>query len=85
VTGKLCDYVGSGRPVLVCAPSGYEARRLVESTGTGVGAWGETEIAEALDRLETFAISEPGRASLSRQAAARQMLNLFTSRLRSRA
>lgn len=77
LAGKLYEYVGSGRPVLVCAPAGFEARALVESSGVGVGAWGDGPIVEALTRLESFAPDAQGRESLSRHHAADQMLSLF--------
>jgi hypothetical protein len=77
--GKLYEYVGSGRPVLVCAPAGYEARALVESRGVGLGAWGDGPITEALTRLETFAPDAQGRESLSRHATAEQVQSLFES------
>lgn len=70
VPGKLYEYVGIGRPVLVCAPQGYEARRLVEETGTGVGAWTDVEIYQAMERLQRFEIDVNGRKGLSREAAA---------------
>jgi hypothetical protein len=77
MTGKLYEYVGSGRPVLVNAPSGSEARRLVESTGTGLGAWEEGEIAAGLERLEDFEASPQGRASLARPRFARDLLKVL--------
>jgi glycosyltransferase involved in cell wall biosynthesis len=79
VPGKLYEYVGSGRPVLVCAPPGYEARALVESRGVGMGAWGDGPIIEALTRLETFIPDAQGRESLSRHHTAEQVLSLFES------
>jgi Glycosyl transferase 4-like domain len=79
VTGKLYEYVGSGRPVLVCAPAGYEARTLVETTGTGGGAWGPAEIAQRLEQMDGFVASAAGRATLSREVTARQMEGIFES------
>lgn len=72
--GKLYEYVGSGRPVLVCAPETFESRRLIEAAGVGVGAWGDASIAQALDRLETFVPPAEGRERLSRARAAESML-----------
>jgi Glycosyl transferase 4-like domain len=77
VAGKLYEYVGSGRPVLACAPPSFEARRLVESTGTGIGAWADEEIAAALETLETFVVDPSGRSSLSRATFAAQLLDVF--------
>jgi hypothetical protein len=51
LAAKLFEYVGSGRPVLVCAPASFEARQLIEATRTGLGAWTENELTEALGRL----------------------------------
>jgi hypothetical protein len=79
VAGKLYEYVGSGRPVLVLAPPGFEARRLVESTGTGLGAWSESEIVEALRRSEALVPSAEGRESLSRSRSAARLLDLLLS------
>jgi hypothetical protein len=75
--GKLYEYVGSGRPVLVCAPPGFEARSLVERAGVGLGAWGDTSIVDALERIEDFVPDEAGRQSLSRGRAAEEVLALF--------
>jgi hypothetical protein len=79
VAGKLYEYVGSGRPVLVLAPPGFEARRLVEATSTGLGAWSEPEIVEALRRSEALVPSPEGRESLSRARAAAQLLDVLLS------
>lgn len=78
VAGKFYEYVGSGRPMLVCAPPNFEARILAEQTGTGLGAWSPDEIASALVRLETFRVDPAGRAALSRERAALALLALFT-------
>jgi hypothetical protein len=75
--GKLYEYVGSRRPVLVCAPPGFEARALVETTGVGLAAWGVGPIVDALERLECFVPDDGGRESLSRCHAAGQMLAMF--------
>jgi hypothetical protein len=75
--GKLYEYAGSGRPILVCAPCGFESRDLVESSGVGIGAWEDGPIVEALTRLETFVPDPDGREGLSRRHAARQLLTLF--------
>ncbi|HEV7502251.1 MAG TPA: glycosyltransferase [Vicinamibacteria bacterium] len=77
VAGKLYEYVGSGRPVLVCAPPTSEARSLTRVTSTGLGGWTSGELSEALAALETFVVDPAGRASLSRAAAATKMLALF--------
>jgi hypothetical protein len=77
--GKMYEYIGSGRPVLVCAPTGYEARTLVESRGVGIGAWGDRAIVDALTRLEGFSPDAAGRESLSRHHSAEQMLSLLES------
>jgi hypothetical protein len=74
VAAKLYEYVGAARPVLVIAPPDYEARRLVERTRTGVGAWTTDEIVAALAAFETFTPDPAGRASLSRADAARDVL-----------
>jgi Glycosyl transferase 4-like domain len=78
VAGKLYEYVGSGRPMLVCAPSGFEARTLVEQTGTGIGAWGDAEIDAALSMLETFAPDAEERAGLTREHSARLLLEILS-------
>jgi hypothetical protein len=70
VAGKLFEYAGSGRPTLVCAPKGFEARRLVEAKGIGIGAWQDMELVAALRRLESFVPDTEGRKSLSRHDAA---------------
>jgi hypothetical protein len=77
VAGKLYEYVGSGRPVLVCAPAGFEARALVESARVGIGAWGDGAILDALLALEDFVPDDQGRISLSRHHGAEQMLCLL--------
>ena len=82
VAGKIFEYVGAGRPVLVCAPPSFEARVLVEATGTGIGAWGDVGIAQALVALETLRPNVSGRNSLSREHGARQLLELFGTRPR---
>ena len=79
--GKLYEYVGSGRPVLVCAPAGFESRDLVESFGVGIGAWGDGPIVDALSRLEDFVPDAKGRESLSRRHSAEQILSLFEAAL----
>jgi hypothetical protein len=75
--GKLYEYVGSGRPVVVCAPAGFEGRTLVESTRVGLGAWGDDEIVEALSRIESFIPNPAGREGLTRARSAEQVLSLF--------
>jgi hypothetical protein len=79
--GKLYEYVGSGRPVLVCAPAGFESRDLVESFGVGIGAWGDGPIVDALSRLESFVPDAKSRESLSRRHSAEQILSLFQAAL----
>jgi hypothetical protein len=75
--GKLYEYVGSGRPVLVCAPAGFESHDLVQSLGLGIGAWGDGPIVDALHRLEGFVPDPRGRETLSRRHTAEQLLSLF--------
>ncbi len=82
--GKMYEYVGSGRPVLVCAPAGYEARTLVESRKVGIGAWGDSAIVDALARLESFSPDVAGRESLSRRQTAEHMLSLLEAAVASR-
>jgi hypothetical protein len=77
VAGKVYEYVGAGRPVLVCAPASYEARRLVEDTGTGIGAWDDQELATALDRLAQFEVAPEARRSFSRKVQAARALAIF--------
>jgi hypothetical protein len=77
VAAKLYEYVGSGRPVVVCAPRDYEARTLVESKRLGLGAWGEGELVDVLRRIEAFEPSKESRESLSRAAMAARFLELF--------
>jgi hypothetical protein len=77
VAGKLFEYVGSGRPVLVLAPHGFEARTLVEATRTGVGAWGDEELVAALRALTSFVPDAEGRASLSRAHTAAELLQVL--------
>lgn len=79
VGGKLFEYIGSGRPVLVLAPAHYEVRRLVESRQLGIGAFAPEEISAALDRLAAFEPRPEGRADLSRAAAAAQFAAIFES------
>jgi len=77
LSGKVFEYVGSGRPILVCAPGGYEARTLVEDSGTGLSAWSTEELVESFTALERFAPSPRGRARLARSEMAAEMLALF--------
>lgn len=81
VAGKLYEYVGSGRPILVSAPVHYEARRFVEARGLGRGGWTPAEIAEALTRLEDFTVPEQARMALARESTARDLMELLTSAL----
>ncbi len=84
VPGKLYEYAGSGRPSVVIAPPDYEARRLVEQRGVGMGAWSPEEIADAIERLDRFSIDAVGRQALSREATAAEMLS-WLERARPRA
>jgi glycosyltransferase involved in cell wall biosynthesis len=77
VGGKLYEYIGAARPVLVCAPSTYEARKLVEDSGTGVGAWSDEELMAALLRLERWTLRREGRLRFGREAQARLALDVF--------
>ncbi len=77
VAGKLYEYVGSNRPVFVCAPRHFEARRLVEEARAGLGAWGDTEIVAALRQIETFEVSAPARRALSREAMAQELAGVL--------
>jgi hypothetical protein len=77
VAGKLFEYVGAGRPVLVCAPAHYEARRLIECGGLGVGAWTGEELVRALETLESLVVCAPARLALSRQAMAAELAAVF--------
>jgi hypothetical protein len=79
VQHKLYEYVGSGRPLLVVAPPGFEARRLAEATGTGIGACREAELIAALERLPSFVVDAAGRRQLERRVAAQGLLELFES------
>jgi len=51
IPGKVFEYIGAGRPILVIGPPGNEAQKLVERTGLGRGAASVTEIVDFLDRL----------------------------------
>lgn len=82
VGGKFYEYVGSGRPLLLCEPRGFEARSLAEELRLGVGAWGENELVAALERLETFAPDPAGRTCLSRKRSAEDLLTIFRRTLR---
>jgi hypothetical protein len=77
VAGKLYEYIGSGRPTLACAPASFEARRLVEETGTGLGAWSTAELVTAFEALDEFSVNPRGRAGLSRAGAAAALLEIF--------
>jgi hypothetical protein len=75
--GKLYEYIGSGRPILVCAPAGFESRSLVEAHRVGIGAWGDHAIADALGVLESYVPDSAGRERLSRSSAAELMLSFL--------
>lgn len=77
VPGKLYEYMGAGRPILVCAPPSYEARQLVEKAGAGVGAWETEEIASALTALEAFAPDQACVRTFSRERVAEEMLEVL--------
>lgn len=79
VAGKLYEYAGAGRPILVCAPPHYEARTLAEGCGLGSGAWTAEEIADSLTALEAFTVSQEARLGLSRESTARALAALLTS------
>ncbi len=79
VAGKLYEYVGSRRPVLVCAPRHYEARQLIERAGLGLGAWSTSELTESLQALERLSVSESARRALSREATAADLVSLFAA------
>lgn len=79
VPGKLYEYVGAGRPVLVCAPPAYEARQLVERTGVGLGAWRTHELVSALQKLEGFIPSPEATIQFSRENRAKEMLEVLRS------
>lgn len=77
IAGKLYEYVGSGRPVLVCAPAHYEMSRLVAESGTGRSAWSEPEIAAALRALEGFVPDARALGELSRRNVAARFVEIF--------
>lgn len=77
VPGKLYEYMGAGRPILVCAPPSYEARQLVEKSGAGVGAWETEEIVAALTVLETFTPNQACLRTFSRERVAEEMLEVL--------
>ncbi len=77
VAGKLYEYVGAGRPVLVCAPAHYEARKLIEERHLGVGAWTPDELVGALAVLERHVPAADERARLARAMTAREALSLL--------
>lgn len=78
LAAKLFEYVGCGRPVLVCAPPEFEARQLVESTGTGLGAWTDAELTDALRRLETMDVATGRTSLLSRAHAAHALIGVLS-------
>lgn len=82
VAGKLYEYVGAGRPVLVCAPSHYEARRLIETGNLGRGAWTPEELVSALGDLEGLEVSPAARLALSRQTTARDLAAILAAAAR---
>jgi glycosyltransferase involved in cell wall biosynthesis len=59
-TGKLFEYLGAGRPVLVVG-AGSEAARIVAGTGAGTAVRGDDagEIASALERLADHGLPAP--------------------------
>ncbi len=79
VAGKLYEYVGSGRPVLVCAPGHYEARRLIEGRGLGVGGWTDTEIGAALRALDGYTVEPEARAGLAQASVAAELAGILAS------
>jgi Glycosyl transferase 4-like domain len=79
VQAKFYEYVASGRPLLVVAPEGYEARRLVEATGRGLAAWGEAGIARAMENLENRPTESAPCEPLLRSTLARRLLEVFES------
>src|SRR5207244_96607 len=84
VPGKFFEYVGSRRPVLVCAPASFEMRRLAESTKTGIGAWTTPEIVTALKTIENLEIQSADRASFTRARSAARMLEVFEQTVKAR-
>jgi hypothetical protein len=77
VGGKVYEYIGAGRPILVCAPPHHENRRLVEETGTGIGGWSEDELARGLQDLDDFTPSRESCSRLSRAACADACLEIL--------
>jgi hypothetical protein len=77
VGGKVYEYIGAGRPILVCAPPHHENRRLVEDTGTGIGGWSEDELERGLRTLVDFTPRRESRSALSRAACAEACLEIL--------
>jgi len=85
VPGKLFDYIGSGRPILVSAPSHFEMRRFVESRTLGLGGWGDAETLDALENIGGFEVDRDQRALLTRANSADALLKVFSRVLAQRA
>ena len=84
VPGKMFDYIGSRRPILVCAPAHFEMRRIVESKTLGLGCWGDAETIQALENIGGFEIDADQRALHTRATSAAAMLKVFSDVLEQR-
>lgn len=84
LTGKLFEYLGSGRPILsIGARADTEAAALISRTGSGVTLGTDEEIAAYIGSLRRGApAGSPGdRRPLSRERQARALLEALQARL----
>ena len=86
LTGKLLEYLGSGRPILALGVrKDSEAARLIAETGCGVTLTGEDEIVDYLQKLlvsgRPAAVGSAVCEELSREGQARILLDQLRGRL----
>jgi len=86
LTGKLFEYVGSGRPVLALGVRrDSEAALLLSDTGVGVTLVSVEEITRYLDQLlssgRPASVASASREALSRETQARVLLDELFSRV----
>ena len=86
LTGKLFEYIGSGRPILALGPRpDSEAAALIERTGSGVTLCSEEALTAHLRRLAVAPPAPPARGAawetLSRGRQARALLEALRARV----
>jgi glycosyltransferase involved in cell wall biosynthesis len=86
LTGKLFEYLGSGRPILSVGPrKSSEAAAIINDAGCGVSLVTQEEIAEFLARLiragRPPAVDTTSVAKFSRERQARGLLDALLARI----